>query len=110
MAKKLVKAQVGKIVKSNPYGKDFGAGLKNDAARNLYIKSDSLKKEGIYSTPTDAEWKNTAKYKANVKKKDVNREAAEKYKKAGDQVRKVQGYPTRDMELKKGGAVKSKKK
>jgi hypothetical protein len=106
MAKKLAKAQAGKIVKSNPYGKDFGAGLKNDAARKLYIKSDSLKKEGARA-PADADWKNPAKY---IKKRDSNREASEKYKKAGDQVRKVQGYPTRDMELKKGGSVKFKKK
>ena len=108
--KKLAKAQVGKIVRPNLYGKDFGAGLKNDAARNSYIKSDSLKKEGAYRAPTDDEWKNPAKYKANVKKRDGNREAAEKYKKIGDQVRKAQGYPTRDMELKKGGVVKSKMK
>jgi hypothetical protein len=109
MAKKLAKAQAGKIVKANPYGKDFGAGLKNDAARKLYIKSDSLKKEGDRAI-TDAEWadrKNPGRYS---KRRDSNREAAEKYKKAGDQVRKVQGYPTRDMELKKGGATKSKKK
>ena len=106
MAKKLAKAQAGKIVRPNLYGKDFGAGLKNDVARNAYIKSDSLKKEGDRAI-TDADWKNPGKYS---KKRDGNREAAEKYKKMGDQVRKVQGYPTRDMELKKGGSVKSKKK
>lgn len=110
MAKKLAKAQVGKTVRPNLYGKDFGAGLKNDVARNAYIKSDSLKKEGAYRAPTDDEWKNPGKYKANVKKRDKDREAAEKYKKMGDIIRKTQGYPTRDMEFKKGGSTKAKKK
>lgn len=111
MAKKLLKlpkAQMGKTV-GNPYGKDFGAGLKNDVARKAYIKSDSLAKEGAYRKPTDAEWKNK-KVSEVLKKQETNRKAADTYKKIGDEVRKTQGYPTREEEFKKGGSTKSKKK
>lgn len=107
MAKKVLpKHQTKGVVKANPYGKDFGAGLKNDVARKAYIKSDSFAKEATFRKPTDAEFKNPNVYKASIDKREANKKSAETFKKIGDEVRKTQGYPKREMEFKKGGAMK----
>lgn len=88
MAKKLTKKQAGGFT---------------DHAKKLYAMSDSLRNEVSKPMGKRSLEKVYSDRTKNLKASQIAKEGA-------DKVRKMQNAPTRDMELKKGGTVKSKSK